>query len=86
MDVPVAIDHTFYATTLLKILDKNGSKRQFNALLLVLNENGFISNFMLTRTESLKELEKVFEELAGSNSIETIYTGLYLIHVFLLKI
>ena len=38
----LGLDHTFYATSILKIVNLEGSKRQFNALLIVLNEIGTV--------------------------------------------
>ena len=70
----IAIDHTFHVTTLIKILDEEGSKRQFVALLLVLNEVGLVSRFMLCKSESLWELQRVLRDLGVSNTITEAFT------------
>ena len=69
-----SIDHTFYCTTLIKIISEDVSKKQFSALLIVTNEDGLICRFMLCRSLSLDELEDVLKELARTHPIKIVYT------------
>ena len=62
-------------TTLIKLLDQGDSKKQWTALLLVLNEDGCVMRFALSKSKSLNELEEMFKEIATKNvNIQEIYS------------
>ena len=62
-------------TTLIKLLDQGDSKKQWTALLLVLNEDGLVMRFALSKSKSLNELEEMFKEIATKNvNIQEIYS------------
>ena len=70
----LSIDHTFFVSSLVKILDESGSKRQFVALLIVLNEDGMVVRFSLCKSQSLRDLENIFKDIANKHSIEEIFS------------
>jgi hypothetical protein len=79
--VPVKIisaDHTFKGSMILKTNAKGSNKNaaQYRAMLILLNEEGLVINFCLTKGESMKEGEDILRhaQRQGGN-IDMIVTG-----------
>jgi hypothetical protein len=50
--------------------------QQYKALLILLNQDGFVMNFTLTRGESLREAKEVLEQAhRQSPNLKMIHTG-----------
>lgn len=66
---------TFIFSKFVSLVTKDGSKSQFDALFLVLDETGFVLHYAFTRSQSLDEFGSLLQSLSQLQNLITVYTG-----------
>jgi hypothetical protein len=52
-----------------------GTRKQFAATLILLEQRGLIANFAFTKSTSLKEAKSILTDIGKQNTVKVMYTG-----------